>query len=69
MNNVLIISHYIFKKTFVYNDMLIVVWDLNFIHLKYLLETIHYNKVNPLVIVGSSFHNGRNYKIYFFCHK
>ena len=31
-----------------------------------MLETINYNKVNPM---GSKFNNGRKYKIYFFFDK
>ena len=33
----------------VYNDMITVVLDLKCIILKYMLETINYNKVNPVI--------------------
>ena len=34
---------------FVYIDMVNIVLDLNWIRLKYMLETINYNKVDPVV--------------------
>jgi len=34
---------------YVYIDMVNVVWDLKCIRLKNMLETINYNKVNPVI--------------------
>ena len=52
MNNFWTISHYLSKNTFkicVYIDMANVVLDLKCIILKYMLETINYNKVDPVI--------------------
>ena len=50
-------------------DIVNVVSDLKWIRLKYMLETINYNKVDPVFLVGLNFHNGSNYKTYIFFHK
>ena len=43
-----------FKKTcFVYIDMVNIVLELKWIRLKYMLETIRYNKVDPVIIYKS----------------
>jgi len=34
-----------------------------------MLETINFNKVDSVYLVGSNFHNGRNYKTYIFFYK
>ena len=51
MNNIWTISHYLFRENlmFVYIDMVIVVLDLKCIRLKYMMETINYNKVDPVI--------------------
>jgi len=51
MNNFWSIHHYLVKKTwiFVSIDMVNVGWDLKRIILKNILETINYNKDDPVV--------------------
>ena len=51
MNNFWTISHYLSKKAwfFVYIDMVNDVLDIECIILKYMLETINYNKVDPVI--------------------
>ena len=42
--------HYLFKKKiFVYIDILYVVLGLKCIRLKYMLETINYNNIDPVI--------------------
>jgi len=49
-------------------DMVNVVLDIKCIRLKYILETINYNKVH-LLCSGLNFSQRRNYKINLFFHK
>ena len=47
-------------------DIVNVVLDPKCIRLKHMLETINYNKVDPVFLLGLNFHN---YKTYIFFHK